>query len=233
MANKVLIVDDDTLMRRSLAFSFEKSGFIASTAENAEDALAMLQIDPPDIILLDIGLPGMDGLDAIQEIREKRDLPVIFLTARRSGSDQVTGLNAGADDYISKPFEFEVLLARVKAVLRRHETPVKEPASKVLHVGDLMIDFSQHLATISDKQLELSPKEFDLLTAFALEPDCVINTDTLLKRVWGAEYAGEPQVLYVHIRWLRSKIEKDPDKPERIVTVRAVGYRFNSQLPAK
>lgn len=230
MANRILIVDDDTLMRRSLAFSFEKSGFVAATAENAEDALAMLQIDPPDIILLDIGLPGMDGIEAIKEIREKKNLPVIFLTARRGGSDQVIGLNAGADDYISKPFEFEVLLARVKAVLRRHEAPVKEERTKMLRVGDLTIDFSQHAATISGSKLDLSPKEFDLLTAFALEPDRVINTDSLLKRVWGAEYTGEPQVLYVHIRWLRNKIEKDPDKPERIVTIRAVGYRFNSQI---
>lgn len=230
MANKILIVDDDVLMRRSLAFNFEKSGFQANTAENAEDALAIIQIDPPDIILLDIGLPGMDGLDAITSIHQTQNIPVIFLTARRSGSDQVTGLNAGADDYITKPFDFDVLMAHVKAVLRRRENPFSEPQEKRLQVGDLTIDFSLHKATLKDKELDLSPKEFDLLVAFALETDQVISTDNLLKRVWGAEYDGEPQVLYVHIRWLRSKIEEDPDHPKRILTIRSVGYIFNSTL---
>lgn len=230
MANKILIVDDDVLMRRSLAFNFEKSGFQSNTAENAEDAIAIIQIDPPDIILLDIGLPGMDGLDAITSIHQTLNIPVIFLTARRSGSDQVIGLNAGADDYITKPFDFDVLMAHVKAVLRRRESPFSEPQEKRLQVGDLTIDFSLHKATLKDKELDLSPKEFDLLAAFALETDQVISTDNLLKRVWGAEYDGEPQVLYVHIRWLRSKIEEDPDHPKRILTIRSVGYIFNSTL---
>lgn len=230
MSYKVLIVDDDVLLRRSLAFNLEQSGFVTNTAENAEDAIAMIQIDKPDLILLDIGLPGMDGMDAIKEIQSRQNIPVIFLTARRSGADQITGLNAGADDYITKPFDFEVLLARVKAVLRRHEKPNNEPMTGTLTVGDLEIDFAQHQATLAGRALELTPKEFDLLTAFALDADQVVSTDTLLKRVWGAEYTGEPQVLYVHIRWLRSKIEEDPDKPERIVTIRSVGYKFVSSL---
>ncbi|HNY19994.1 MAG TPA: response regulator transcription factor [Flexilinea sp.] len=230
MAYKILIVDDDVLLRRSLAFNFEKCGYPANTAENAEDALAIINIDPPDLILLDIGLPGMDGLDAISEIRNSKNIPVIFLTARRSGSDQVTGLNAGADDYITKPFDFDVLLAHVKAVLRRRENPVPEPEENILQVGDLKLDFPQHKAEIGGKELELSPKEFELLTAMALNADHIISTDNLLKRVWGAEYTGDPQVLYVHIRWLRSKIEEDPDHPKRILTVRSVGYKFNSTL---
>ena len=230
MSYKILVVDDDVLLRRSLAFNLEQSGFVANTAESAEDALAMIRIDKPDIILLDIGLPGMDGMEAIYEIQRAHNIPVIFLTARRSGSDQITGLNAGADDYITKPFDFDVLLARVKAVLRRHEMPNNEPMSGTLTVGDLHIDFAQHAATLKGRALELTPKEFDLLTAFALNADQIIGTDTLLKRVWGAEYTGEPQVLYVHIRWLRSKIEKDPDHPDRILTVRSVGYKFVSKL---
>ena len=230
MSYKILIVDDDVLLRRSLAFNLEQSGMITNTAESAEDAIAMIQIDKPDIILLDIGLPGMDGMDAIGEIQKHQNIPVIFLTARRSGSDQITGLNAGADDYITKPFDFEVLLARIKAVLRRHEKPGNEPMEGSLSVGDLEIDFTQHTATLKGVLLELTPKEFDLLTAFALNADQVLSTDTLLKRVWGTEYTGEPQVLYVHIRWLRSKIEKDPDHPDRIQTIRSVGYKFNSKL---
>ncbi len=229
MANKILIVDDDVLLRRSLAFNLEKSGFQANTAENAEDALAVIQIDQPDLILLDIGLPGMDGLDAITSIHAQKSIPVIFLTARRSGSDQVMGLNAGADDYIMKPFDFDVLLARVKAVLRRRETVIPNQTEGTIEVGDLTIDFSQHSAQIAGRSLELSPKEFDLLTALALEADHIITTDNLLKRVWGAEYTGEPQVLYVHIRWLRGKVETDPDHPRYILTVRGVGYKFVSK----
>ncbi|MHC1772613.1 MAG: response regulator transcription factor [Flexilinea sp.] len=228
MANKILIVDDDVLLRRSLAFNFEKSGFQANTAENAEDALAIIQIDQPDLILLDIGLPGMDGLDAIANIHQIKSIPVIFLTARRSGSDQIMGLNAGADDYIMKPFDFEVLLARVKAVLRRRESVVSQHTEGTIQTGDLFIDFSQHSAKLADRLLDLSPKEFDLLTALALEADHIISTDNLLKRVWGAEYTGEPQVLYVHIRWLRGKVEEDPDHPKRILTIRSVGYKFIS-----
>lgn len=228
MANKILIVDDDVLLRRSLAFNLEKSGFQANTAENAEDALAIIQIDQPDLILLDIGLPGMDGLDAIASIHQIKSIPVIFLTARRSGSDQIMGLNAGADDYIMKPFDFEVLLARVKAVLRRRESAVPQHTEGTIQAGDLFIDFSQHSAKLADRLLDLSPKEFDLLTALALEADHIISTDNLLKRVWGAEYTGEPQVLYVHIRWLRAKVEEDPDHPKRIRTIRSVGYKFIS-----
>lgn len=228
MANKVLIVDDDVLMRRSLAFNFEKSGFASFTAENAEDAIAAIQIDEPDVILLDIGLPGMDGLDAIGEIQKKSEIPVIFLTARRSGEDQITGLNAGADDYITKPFEFDVLLARVKAVLRRKERLIPAYDQSNIQVGGLFMDLEQHEAKMDGKNLELSPKEFDLLAALALEADRVISTDNLLKRVWGAEYSGEPQVLYVHIRWLRGKVEKDPDNPKHITTVRGVGYKYIS-----
>lgn len=228
MANKILIVDDDVLLRRSLAFNLEKSGFQSNTAESAEDALAIIQIDQPDLILLDIGLPGMDGLDAISSIHQIKNIPIIFLTARRSGSDQIMGLNAGADDYISKPFDFDVLLARVKAVLRRKETAAPPQPEGNIQAGNLRIDFSQHQASIENRPLELSPKEFDLLTAFVLDADRVISTDNLLKRVWGAEYIGETQVLYVHIRWLREKVEKDPDHPERIVTVRSIGYKFVS-----
>lgn len=230
MAYKVLVVDDDVLLRRSLAFNLEQSGFISNTAESAEDAIAMIQIDKPDIVLLDIGLPGMDGIEAIHSIQQNNDIPVIFLTARREGKDQIIGLNAGADDYITKPFDYEVLLARVKAVLRRRENPNREPLEKVLSVGDLEIDFTQHTAILKGKALELTPKEFDLLTAFALNADQIISTDALLKRVWGAEYTGEPQVLYVHIRWLRSKIERDPNHPDRILTIRSVGYKFVSKL---
>lgn len=228
MIGKILIVDDDIVMRRSLAFNLEQSGFQTWTAERAEDAIAKIPVNQPDLVLLDIGLPGMDGLRAIREIRKERNIPVIFLTARRTGNDQVEGLDAGADDYITKPFDFDVLLAHVRAVLRRHYSPNAEPEDPVLRAGDLVIDLPQRAAEMSGRRLELSPKEFELLSALALEPDKVISTDKLLRRVWGAEHSGDNQVLYVHIRWLRNKIEPNPDKPVYIITARGVGYKFVS-----
>ena len=226
----ILIVDDDALLRRSLAFNLEKAGYRASTAATAEDALARARLDPPDLILLDIGLPGMDGLDALRHLRQEFDVPVIFLTARRRELDQILGLEMGADDYVTKPFGIDVLLARIKAVLRRSSVaPVPLPPRAQLVVGDLVIDPAAHTVVIGGRAVDLSPREFDLLHALALEAGRVVAVDDLLSRVWGAEFAGEPQVVYVHIRWLREKLEDHPSQPRRIVTVRGIGYRLTSE----
>jgi DNA-binding response OmpR family regulator len=227
MSKHILLIDDDALMRRSLAFNLEHSGYRTSRAANAEDALALARRDPPDLVLLDIGLPGMNGLDALRHFKDQFSAPVIFVTARRREFDEVLGLELGADDYVSKPFDLDVLLARIKAVLRRMEKsspPASAPGS--VQVGDLTIDPSAHTVTLGDRQVELSPKEFDLLHAFALQPASVLSTEDLLRRVWGAEFIGQPQVVYVHIRWLREKIEDDPNQPRRIQTVRGVGYKY-------
>jgi DNA-binding response OmpR family regulator len=222
-----LLVDDDELMRRSLAFNLEQAGYRISTAADAEDALALARRDLPDLILLDIGLPGMDGLDALRNFREEADTPIILVTARRRELDQALGLELGADDYVTKPFDLNVLLARIKAVLRRFErTTPTGAASEYLKVGDLVIDPSAHIATLAGEPLELAPREFALLHALALQAGQVVSVDDLLAQVWGAEYLGEPQVVYVHIRWLREKVEADPNHPQRIVTVRGVGYRL-------
>jgi DNA-binding response OmpR family regulator len=227
MSKHILLVDDDALMRRSLAFNLEHSGYRTSNAASAEDALALAQRDPPELVLLDIGLPGMDGLDALRHFKEQFEAPVIFVTARRREFDEVLGLELGADDYITKPFDLDVLLARIKAVLRRMEkTSPLSPTPNSVQVGDLTIDPSAHTVTIAGKLVELSPKEFDLLHTFALQPANVLSTEDLLKRVWGAEFIGQPQVVYVHIRWLREKIEEDPNQPKRIQTVRGVGYKY-------
>jgi DNA-binding response OmpR family regulator len=229
MSRHILIVDDDALLRRSLAFNLEKAGYHVSTAATAEDALAQVRLDPPDLVLLDIGLPGMDGLDALRNLRQQIDVPVVFLTARRRELDQVLGLELGADDYITKPFDIDVLLARIKAVLRRAApvpTPARRPA--LLVVSDLTIDPAAHSVTVAGRAVELPPREFDVLYALALEAGHVVSVDDLLARVWGAEYTGEPQVVYVHIRWLREKLEDDPRHPQRILTVRGVGYKLVS-----
>ena len=232
MAKHILIVDDDALMRRSLAFNLEQAGYRASTAESAETALSQIRLDRPDLVLLDISLPMMDGLDAMRQFKDQFDLPVIFLTARRRELDEALGLELGGDDYITKPFDFNVLVAHVKAVLRRFDrttTSATSPAGmnpEPLIIGDLVVDPIMHSVTISGKTVNLPRREFDLLHILALQPGRVFTVDELLGAVWGAEFIGQPQVVYVHIRWLREKIEKNPNRPCRILTVRGVGYKL-------
>jgi len=233
MSKHILLVDDDELMRRSLAFNLEQAGYRTSTAADAESALRLARRDPPDLILLDIGLPGMDGLDALRNFRLEANTPIIFVTARRRELDQALGLELGADDYVTKPFDLNVLLARVKAVLRRSERTTSTGVPVRLEVGDLVIESSAHRATLAGDELSLAPREFALLHALALQAGQVVSVDELLAQVWGAEYVGEPQVVYVHIRWLREKIETDPKYPQRIVTVRGVGYKLEPHLPAE
>ncbi len=233
MTTHVLVVDDEALLRRSLAFNLEQAGYRTSSAANAEDALALARRDPPDLVLLDIGLPGMDGLEALRFFRADVSAPVILVTARRRELDQVVGLELGADDYITKPFDTNVLLARMKAVLRRAQRGMTssggQAGSTVVTVGDLTIDPDAYVALLRGQPLDLSPREFDLLHALALEAGRVLSVDDLLARVWGAEYVGESQVVYVHIRWLRQKLEDDASNPTRIVTVRGKGYKLLPQ----
>lgn len=229
MVQRIIIVDDDALLRRSLAFILEQAGYQVFTASNAEDSFILAQSEQPDLILLDIGLPGMDGLEAIRYFEKRFDIPIVFISARRRELDEILGLELGADDYITKPFDADVLLARVKAVLRRKRSENISPNQEnSLKVGDLMIEKKTHTVRIGEKLIGLSPLEFKLLFAFASDPGKIFSADDLLTRVWGAEYVGQPQVVYVHLRGLRKKIEKDPNKPQRIVTVRGVGYKFNS-----
>jgi DNA-binding response OmpR family regulator len=227
MAKRILIVDDDQLMRRSLAFNLEQAGYDVKSAARAEDALDVLRGADFDLVLLDIGLPGMDGLDAVRLIKDEFGLPVIFLTARRRELDEVVGLEMGADDYVTKPFDVDVLLARIKAVLRRSGgTSQTFEENPLLISGDIEIDTSAHSIKVAGEKVDLAPREFDLLHALVMEANKVLAVDDLLVRVWGAEYIGQPQVVYVHIRWVREKIEEQPNKPQRIITVRGKGYKF-------
>jgi DNA-binding response OmpR family regulator len=230
MSRKILLVDDDALMRRSLAFHVEQAGYQVHTAANAEDAISFVRNSPPDLVILDIGLPGRDGLDALRELKAQNNLPVIFLTGRRRELDEVLGLELGADDYITKPFDVDVVLAHIKAVLRRTEkNPQLERMNQLLVVGDLEIDSQAHTVICAGRALDLSPREFDLLSLLATQPEKVFSTEEILAQVWGAEFVGQPQVVYVHIRWLRQKLESDPDHPQRILTVRGVGYKLVPQ----
>jgi DNA-binding response OmpR family regulator len=223
----ILLVDDDELLRRSLAFSLTQAGFRVSTAASAEAALAQARLAPPDIILLDIGLPGLDGLEALRRFQASSDAPIVFLTARRRELDQILGLELGADDYVTKPFDLDVLVARLRAVLRRAQRAASTPAEPgPLVVDDLTIDPLAHTVTLQGRPVELPPREFDLLYALAQNAGHMVSVEDLLARVWGAEFAGEPQVVYVHIRWLREKLEADPHRPRRILTVRGLGYKL-------
>jgi DNA-binding response OmpR family regulator len=226
-SSHIFLVDDDELIRKSLAFTLAQAGYRISGFESAEDALAQMDRDPPDMVLLDIGLPGMDGLDALRAIRRKATLPVIFVTARRRELEQVLGLELGADDYITKPFDPDVLLARIKAVLRRslHSEPTGTP-DMLLTVGDICVDLPSHTVTVAGVLVDLSPREFELLVVLAREPGHVLGIDQLLRRAWGPDYLGEPQIVYVHVRRLREKLESDPNRPQRLLTVRGVGYKL-------
>ena len=228
MKTHILFVEDNDLLRRSLAFNLESAGYQVTTAIHAENAFILAQQNPPDLILLDIGLPGIDGLDALPKFREQVGVPIIFLTGRRRQLDEALGLELGADDYITKPFDESVLLARIKAVLRRTKPAhLFTPASKTpLIVGDLSIDLAAHVVRLKQQVIALSPREFALLHTLMLEAGHVVSIDELLTRIWGVEYVGQPQVVYVHIRWLREKLEQSPNRPQRIITVRGIGYRL-------
>lgn len=234
MTKHILLVDDDVLMRRSLALNLEEAGYRVTTAATAEAAFEFVQRDPPDLILLDIGLPGMDGLDALRKFQQAarsqhhEEIPIIFLTARRRELDQALGLELGADDYVTKPFDLNILLARIKAVLRRSErTGLAVPQPDMLTIGQLVIDPAAHTVTLADEIVDLTPLEFDVLHTLALDAGHVVSVDELLDRVWGAEYAGEPQIVYVHMRSLRQKVEEDAQHPQRILTIRGVGYKLD------
>ncbi|MCE7989670.1 MAG: DNA-binding response regulator [Caldilinea sp. CFX5] len=228
MTRQILIVDDDPLMRRSLSVTLDQAGYRTVTASTAEEAVTTIKTNAPDLILLDIGLPGMDGLQAIHEFRRiTGNVPVIYLTARRRELDEVVALELGADDYITKPFDLSVLQAHIRAVLRRAAGGQRrEEQGTAVVVGDLQIDPVRRTALIAQQPLELSPKEFDLLFVLAQNVERVLSLDELLSQVWGASWVGEQQTLYVHVRWLREKIEADPARPRRLLTVRGVGYKL-------
>jgi DNA-binding response OmpR family regulator len=230
MYKNIMVVDDDDLMRRSLSFKLEQAGYQVNNAASAENALEISHREPPNLVLLDIGLPGMDGLEALKDFKQKFGSPVIFITARRRELDEVLGLDLGADDYITKPFDLDVLLAHIKAVLRRAgPAELPDEDSGPIVVGDLTVDPLAYTVSLQGKPIELTRREFDLLHTFALHPGRVLSINDLLAIVWGAEYTGQPQVVYVHIRWLRGKIEDDPNNPTRIVNVHSIGYKLVPQ----
>ena len=230
----VLLVDDMAENLHLLTEILKFRHFTVRVAYCGKEAIATAHVMPPDIILLDIKMPDMDGYAVCRELQadeRTKDIPIIFVTARRREFDEVLGLELGADGYITKPFNPDVLLARVKSVLRRtvRSSPALDSGSDQLSVGDLIIDPAAHTVTIAGETVHLTAREFDVLHTLALDAGKVVSIDDLIARVWGAEFAGETQGVYVHIRWLREKIEKDPKHHERLVNVRGKGYKLVPQ----
>ncbi|MBI5029446.1 MAG: response regulator transcription factor [Chloroflexi bacterium] len=226
MPTKILVVDDDALLRRSLKYRLEQEGYGTVVADCAEDALVNARRDRPDLVLLDIGLPDRNGLDLARILQRELNLPIIFLTGRGQESDIVLGLEVGAEDYITKPFGMRELMARIRAALRRISRSSSAVSEESIVVGDIVLNARSHEVRWRDKVIELPPKEFELLRLLMSNAGTVLSTDYLLNAVWGEEFAGAVQVLYVHIGWLREKIEPDPRHPRHLITVRGVGYKM-------
>lgn len=220
---KLLLVEDDQTLLDTLTFNLTREGYEVIRADDGVTALDLARQHNPDLIVLDVMLPGLDGLTVCRTLRRETDAPIVLLTARSSEVDRIVGLDTGADDYIIKPFSLGELLARLRAVMRRgqHRTETK------LQSGDLILDLVGHRAVRNGKSLNLPPKEFDLLAELIRHKGAVLTRDLLLQRVWGFDFAGDSRTVDVHIRWLREKIEDDPANPTRIETVRGLGYRFS------
>ena len=229
MATTILLVEDDDTLREALALNLERQGYEVRQAEDGEMALESARETPPDLIILDVMLPRLDGLSVCRILRAEQDTPIILLTARTGEVDKIVGLESGADDYVTKPFSTGELLARIRAVLRRAERQQHEPAD-VLDIGPLRLNVAQRRAYRDDEELLLSPKEFQLLAELMRHPGMALTRDLLLERVWGDDFVGDIRTVDVHIRWLREKIEDDASHPNIIQTVRGIGYRLEAPV---
>jgi len=222
MSSRILVVDDDVAPAERVGIVLGNEGFRVAFCADGSQALTQFQENNPDLVLLDVMLPGMDGFDVCRAIRRVSDVPIVMLTARSDTSDVVTGLEAGADDYVPKPFKPKELVARVRARLRGREDA---QADEGLTLQDLSIDVAGHIVKRGGRVIALTPLEFDLLATLARSPWKVFSREELLEQVWGYRHAADTRLVNVHVQRLRSKIERDPEKPELVVTVRGVGYR--------
>ena len=222
--SRVLIVDDDSSLAEMLSIVLRNEGHDVSHVADGSAAVETFRAVRPDLVLLDVMLPGMDGMEICRRIRAESGVPIVMLTARTDTHDIVVGLESGADDYIVKPFKPQELIARIRARLRRGDDPEPER----LEIGDLVIDVAGHSVKRGDEALALTPLEFDLLVALARKPWQVFSRETLLEQVWGYRHAGDTRLVNVHVQRLRSKIEHDPENPQIVVTVRGVGYKAGS-----
>ncbi len=225
MNKKILVVEDEKTLVRALKFNLEKEGFQVGVAYDGQEALEAMEKEEPDLVLLDLMLPEVDGYEVCRSIRRESEVPIIMLTARDEDIDKILGLELGADDYITKPFNIRELVARIKAPLRRAGAQ-SYAGKKVIKRGPLQIDLIKHKVTIEGREAPLTSKEYTLLSFLASNPGRVYSREQLLEQVWGYEYCGDARTVDVHIRHLREKIEKRPAEPELILTVWGTGYKF-------
>ena len=231
--NTILVVEDDLTLLETLEYNLAAEGYQIITAVDGLTALEIAREEQPDLIVLDLMLPSLDGFEVCRILRQEMSVPILMLTARADEVDRVVGLEMGADDYLTKPFSMRELVARVKALLRRVRLIREELAeetgkagSEQLVFGNLVIDLDRRDVLVRGESVRLKPQEYELLVFLARHPGMALSRDLLLERVWGWDYAGGSRTVDVHVRWLREKIEADPADPERIVTVRGVGYCF-------
>ena len=220
-----LVVEDEENLLEALRYNLERDGYSTLTAADGAAGLETARAAQPDLIILDVMLPGLDGLEVCRILRRETDAPILMLTAKGEEIDRVVGLELGADDYVTKPFSMRELMARVRALMRR---PRRQAVAKSepLRAGPLTLDPEAHAAWLGDDELRLKPREFDLLTLFMRNPGRAFTRDQILESLWGHNYIGDARTVDVHVRWLRAKIEADPSSPARIITIRGVGYRF-------
>ena len=226
MAKKVLIVDDEKLIVKGIRFSLEQDGMEVDCAYDGEEALAMIQSKEYDIILLDVMLPKKDGFEVCQQVREFSPVPIVMLTAKGEDMDKILGLEYGADDYITKPFNILEVKARIKAIMRR-TTPKQKEAAKVIEDGDLKLYCDDRRAFVAGREMNLTAREFDVLELLVLNPNKVYSRESLLKLIWGNDYPGDVRTVDVHIRRLREKIEENPSNPRYVHTKWGVGYYYS------
>jgi DNA-binding response OmpR family regulator len=235
MTELILVVEDELSLLETLAYNLKRQGYEVETASDGYVALESARKLHPDLIVLDVMLPGIDGFEICRILRQEMTTPVVMLTARDDEIDRVVGLEVGADDYMIKPFSMRELMARVKAMLRRvrlirqeiiNQAAPVEPLGRVLVFNNLSIDLNRREVILNNQALAFKPKEFELLTFFAQHLGQVLTREFVLERVWGWDYIGDSRTVDVHVRWLREKVETDPSDPHRIITVRGAGYRF-------
>ncbi len=226
MTNKILVVDDEKPIVEILKYNLEKEGFLVVTAYDGEAALSMVQIEKPDLIVLDIMLPIKDGFSVCREVRSECDIPIVMLTAKEMEMDKVLGLELGADDYVTKPFSAREVTARIKAILRRRTAKSSEQEKGKIVVGKITVDRNEIQVYNEGKPVELTQREFNLLVYLMLKPGFVYSREQLLDQVWGYDYIGDDRTVDVTVRRLREKLEKNPAKPDYIHTKRGVGYFF-------
>lgn len=227
MTNRsVLVVEDEENLVEALRYNLEHEGYDVLTAPDGGSGLETARAALPDLVILDVMLPNLDGLEVCRILRRETDVPILMLTAKGEEIDRVVGLEIGADDYVTKPFSMRELMARVRAMLRRPRETAASRMAEPLRSGALAVDVDAHQASLNGEELRLKPREFDLLALFMRNSGRAFTRDQILEQLWGHDYIGDVRTVDVHVRWLREKIEADPSTPARIITIRGVGYRF-------